>query len=66
MWGWLMKVSTTSALTLVELKEKDSLVSLWGRLRKDSTPSISHLGGVEGEGVPGEHVGQVEEGLHSL
>ncbi len=49
----------------IGLKGKESLVSMCGRLRKVS-PSSSHLGGVEGEGVPGEHVWQVEEGLHSL
>ncbi len=36
-----------------------------GRLRKVSTASSTHLGGVEGEVVPGEHVWQVEEGLHT-
>jgi hypothetical protein len=51
---------------LVELKGKESLVSMCGRLKKVSTPSNSHLGGVEGEGVPGEHVWQVEESLYSL
>jgi hypothetical protein len=66
MCGRLRKVSLPPALTLVEMKGKESLVSMCGRLRKVSTPSSSHLSGVEGEGVPGEHVWQVEEGLHSL
>ncbi len=38
-------------------------MSLCGRFRKATTSSSSHLGGDEGEGVPGEHVWQVKEGL---
>ncbi len=41
-------------------------MSMCGSLRKVSTLSSSHLGGVEGEGVPVEHVWQGEEGFHSL
>ncbi len=68
MCGRFRKVSilVPPGLTLVELKGKESLVSMCGRLRKVFTPSSSHLGGVDGEGVPGEHVWQVEESLHSL